>query len=63
MWKSFLDSLIEALAMMDPLGYAYYVAHKQGGEVQSIPTQDREPRHEAHRATQRRLRRGEEVSA
>ncbi len=40
MWKSILNSLLEGLAMTDPIGATYYMASKREAELQAGPTQN-----------------------
>lgn len=39
MWKSLLDSLVQALAMCDPVAYMHYIECKRETERQAAATQ------------------------
>lgn len=38
MWKSLLDSVVEAFAMCDPVGYMYYIECKRETQRQAAAT-------------------------
>jgi hypothetical protein len=64
MWRSFLDSLAEGLAMTDPSAYSYYLALKWQDQLDAEVEPDPSPRPGfALRTPERPSGRGEEVPA
>ena len=45
MWKSFLDALVKALAMCDPVAYMYYINSEQEGAQRAALRPYRESDH------------------